>query len=114
VFNEDHYRKRALKQVENDRRKANDAWFRLRFTSGYQQADVPRFRADAAAWRSFTASWGQALESEVGKQRSQSALAKAIRALPEVANDEVDDVVDWLREPANWDRVKADIKAFHK
>lgn len=113
MLDDKHYLKLAAGQVDRDRRKAGDEWFRLRFTSGWMQSETPRFRSDATAWRSFISSWEAALAYDVGRKGSRNCLAKTVgAAIDEVGGfEEGASLVDWLR--THWDKVRDAVMGFY-
>ena len=88
----DFYRRSFEQRVERDLELANDAEFTNRYINGCEVIDVPRFRMDAAAWRSFVESFSRQIHLEWLKTRSQSLMFQYIHAaLKEFDEDAFDD-----------------------
>jgi hypothetical protein len=74
------YRKSFEQRVERDLELADDTEFANRYIDGCEVIDVPRFRVDASAWRSFIESFSRQIHLEWLKARSQSLLFQYIHA----------------------------------
>ncbi|KQT13447.1 hypothetical protein ASG40_19795 [Methylobacterium sp. Leaf399] len=75
-----HYGDRFEERVRHDLTLADDDVFQERYISGCEIIDVPRFRADEAAWGAFVASFAEQLHIEDMRRRSMSALYRHVRS----------------------------------
>jgi hypothetical protein len=74
----DAYRSLFNQRVQRDIDLASDEEFRDRYINGYEVIPVPRFRIDAAAWRSFVDSLARQIHLEWLKMQSQSLVYQYI------------------------------------
>lgn len=74
------YQNAFEQRLERDLELAGDEEFTNRYINGCEVIDVPRFRMDAAAWRSFVDSFCRQLHLEWLKTRSQSLMFQNIYA----------------------------------
>jgi hypothetical protein len=93
-------------RVERDLELANDAEFASRYINGCEVIDVPRFRTDAAAWRSFVDSFSRQIHLEGLKTKSQSKTFlyihdALVEALNEMAFDDPGTIIKSLRSVWN-------------
>jgi hypothetical protein len=88
----DLYRRSFEQRVDRDLELAEDEEFKNRYINGCEVIDVPRFRMDPAAWRSFVESFARQTHLEWLKKRSQSLIFQQIyKALDDVDDDTFDD-----------------------
>lgn len=98
-LDEAFYGKAFDKRVERDLALSEDPEFRKRYVNGCEVIDVPRFRTDHAAWRSFVESFAEQIHLESLKARPVSLVYQRMRELipdPETFDDP-SDLVDALR-----------------
>jgi hypothetical protein len=92
ALNRDLYTSLYEKRVDRDLALADDAEFLDRYVSGCEMIDVPRFRTDAAAWRSFVDSFMRQVHLESLKEKSKSLIYQyTADALAELSKDDVFD-----------------------
>ena len=92
MLDQDSYRRLFEHRVDRDLELAEDEEFKDRYVNGCEVIDVPRFRMDPAAWRSFVESFARQIHLEWLKKGSQSLIFQQIyKALDDVDDDAFDD-----------------------
>jgi hypothetical protein len=79
-FDDNYYREAWENRVSRDLELAEDPEFKSRYLNGCEIIDIPRFRTDPAAWRSFVESFSRQMHLEWLKIRPQSLIYQRIRA----------------------------------
>lgn len=100
TLDRDHYSDAFDDRVAKDLELIADPEFKLRYLTGYELAQVPRFRTDERGWRDFLGSMARELCLDHARGRSQSWLLHAVRDALEAdgrAGSALDDSTALLR-----------------
>jgi hypothetical protein len=113
--NMEFYRNVFEQRLERDLALADDEEFRNRYINGFELIEVPRFRTDAAAWRSFVDSFSRQIHLGSLKAKNHSLIFRRIFQTLVQYGDYNEDVFDdhnelsailrarWNIVPEGWD-----------
>lgn len=86
-LDEDHYENVFDRRLRRDLELAEDCEFRDRYITGFEIAQVPRFRTDLRGWREFLSSIARQICLDHARPRPQSLLLHSVREAIEKAEE---------------------------